>query len=178
MIAVDVDETLSITDYNHLLWGIGDDDSTPLPGAQATLRRLSGEYDIVYVTARSKSLEDKTRRWLERHRFPAGRIVTSPTLGDFLLQSSFKRKVFAKLRREYPNLLIGIGDKTKDAEAYRKNGMVPVVVNPWKGHDYHDDDIVCRDWSAVAAFFARHRDTLRDTSRLAALLSAGRVRLN
>ena len=39
VIAVDIDETLSKTDYTGLLWGIGGDNITPLPGAQATLRR-------------------------------------------------------------------------------------------------------------------------------------------
>jgi hypothetical protein len=172
MIAVDVDETLCVTDYNSLLWGIGKDDSRPLPEAQATLSRLAGSFDIIYVTARPRSLADATEQWLSKHSFPTGRIVTSPTLGDFILQSDFKRNVFRQLRLEYPNMLIGIGDKVKDAEAYRVNGMVPVIVNPWRGHAYHANDIICRDWSAVRAFFDANRATLSDPQRLIRL-SAG-----
>ena len=172
---MDVDETLCVTDYTSLVWGIGKDDSKPLPEAQATLQRLHGSFDIMYVTARSRSLERETRQWLSKHNFPAGRIVTSRTVGEFILQSNFKRKAFRKLRREYPNMVIGIGDKAKDGEAYRDNGMLAVIVNPWPDHDYHRDDIICRDWPAVQTFFDANRPTLSDPQRLSRQVDRGQM---
>ncbi len=162
VLAVDVDETLCITDYTSLLWGIGKDKTKPLPGAQATMRSLAAKFDVIYVTARSRSLADKTRAWLNKFGFPSGRIVTSPTLGDFIFQSDFKRKAMASLKREYPNMVAGIGDKAKDAEAYRAVGIVPVIVNPWRNQKYRPDDNVCKNWSAVAAFFEANDSRLID----------------
>lgn len=178
VLAVDVDETLSVTDYNSLLWGIGKDDSQPLPGAQTTLSRLGRSFEIIYVTARSRSLEDETRAWLAKHGFPSGRIVTSPTLGDFIFQGDFKRKVMQRLRSENPNLVVGIGDKAKDGEAYRNSRMVSVIVNPWRNQKYHADDIVLRDWSAVADFFEANQALLSNPRRLKEGLNGGRLSLN
>jgi phosphoglycolate phosphatase-like HAD superfamily hydrolase len=177
VVAVDIDETLCETDYTNLLWGIGRDETTPLPGARAALSELSRDYDLLYVTARSKSLAGKTTSWLKRHGFPEGRLITSPTLGDFIFQSGFKRAALRQLRREYPNLVVGIGDKAADAEAYRANRMVPVVVHPWAHHRYHADDVVLRDWSAVAGFFRDNRAVLRDPRRLNDALGRGPVDL-
>lgn len=178
MLAVDVDETLSVTDYNSVLWGIGKDDSKPLPGAQAALNRLAHSFEIIYVTARSRSMKDTTEAWLSRHGFPNGRVVTSPTVGDFIFQGDFKRKVIEKLRRENPNLVVGIGDKVKDGQAYRASRMISVIVNPWRGQKYHADDVVCRDWSAVAEFFQANHEVLSNPRTLNESLSRGRVGLN
>lgn len=178
VLAVDVDETLCITDYNSLLWGIGDDDTTALPGAQPTLSRLAASFDLVYLTARSRSLKNKTQHWLDRHGFPGGRLVTSPTLGDFIFQGDFKRKVLRKLRHEHPNMVIGIGDKAKDAEAYRSNHMLAVIVNPWSSQRYHTDDVICRDWSAVSDFFSANHELLSDPRLLSQSLSRGRLKLD
>ncbi|HOQ86024.1 MAG TPA: hypothetical protein PLQ89_09915 [Phycisphaerae bacterium] len=178
VLAVDVDETLSVTDYQHLMWGIGHDDGRPLPGAQATLSRLSATFDIVYVTARSRSMKGKTERWLARHGFPAGRLVTAPTLGDFIFQGDFKQRIIRKLRNEYPNLVVGIGDKAKDGKAYRESGMISVIVNPWSDHKYHPNDVVLRDWSAVSEFFQANHELLSNPRRLNQDLSRGRLRLD
>lgn len=174
VLAVDIDETLSVTDYQNLMWGIGKDDGMPLPGSQAAMNRLAATFDIVYVTARSRSMKNKTERWLSQHGFPEGRIVTSPTVGDFLFQGNFKEKIIRKLRQEYPNMVAGIGDKAKDGKAYRKGGMVSVIVNPWPSHTYHADDVVLRDWAAVADFFQANHAVLSNPRLLRERLDAGR----
>jgi hypothetical protein len=175
VIALDIDETLCITDYSYLLWGIGSDDSAPLPGAQAALTHLAVSFDLVYVTARSRSLSGKTKRWLERYGFPKGRLVMSPTVGDFIFQSGFKRRALSRLKSEYPNLVVGIGDKAADAKAYRASGMFPVVVNPWPRQKYRADDVILSDWTAVSAFFEENLDVLSDPDRMNGSLGPGRV---
>jgi hypothetical protein len=176
-LVVDIDETLCITDYNSVLWGIGRDDSVPLPGAVAAMSRLAREYNIVYLTARPKSCENRTRRWLVSRGFPDGPLVTSPTVGDFLGQTGFKKSMLAKLQQQYGRMLIGIGDKPTDAEAYRHNGMLPVIVNPWRDRRYQDREIVIQDWSGILAFFERNRDVLTDSRRLADGLQRGHLPL-
>lgn len=166
-LVVDIDETLCVTDYNSVLWGLGRDDSTPLPGAVSAMSRLAREYNIVYLTARPKSCENRTRRWLTSRGFPDGPLITSPTVGDFIGQTGFKKSMLARLQRQYGQMLIGIGDKPTDAEAYRQNGMLPVIVNPWRDRRYQNQEIIIQDWSGVLAFFERNRDVLTDSRRLA-----------
>lgn len=178
VLAVDIDETLTKTDYQYLLWGIGTDDTLPLPGSQATLSRLAATFDIVYVTARSRSLKGKTERWLARHEFPQGRLVTSFTLGGFIFQGEYKRDVIRQLRREYPNMLAGIGDKPKDGMAYRRSSMVSLIVNPWPQQEYHEDDIVLRDWAAVSRFFEANHDVLSNPRLARKVLNGGGPGLN
>jgi hypothetical protein len=174
-IVVDIDETLCVTDYNSVLWGIGTDDSRPLASAPQTLTRLARDYEIIYLTARPKSSEKKSRRWLISRGFPDGRIITSPTLGDFLAQTGFKKSMLARLQRQYGRMLIGIGDKPTDAEAYRQNGMLPLVVNPWKDRRYRRGELIFRDWAGVEAFFERNRELLTDSPRLAEALRDGNI---
>ena len=174
-IVVDIDETLCLADYNNLLWGIGSDGTSALPGAQAALSDISTNYDIIYLTARSRSLVDKTQNWLMANGFPDAPIYTAPQLADFIFQSYFKRKAVGGICSRHENVMIGIGDKVKDAEAYRTHGLLPVVVNPWRGQRYSDQDIVLQDWSAVADFFRTRHAVLSDPGRLRDALASGRA---
>ena len=166
MIAVDIDETISQTDYSAVLWGVGKDKSKPLPHAQAALQRLSKRFDILYVTARPRSIRSKTQQWLDRYDFPKGRLVTSAKLNEFVFQSNYKRSVLGRLRREYPNLVIGIGDKASDAKAYRGARMLPIVVHPWPTHKYRTDDVVLQNWQAVLDYFGANMAFLSNPQQM------------
>ena len=174
-IVVDIDETLCITDYNCVLWGIGSDDSRPLAHAAETLNELARSYDIIYLTARPSSVAHRSRAWLNRHGFPKGELIGSPSIGDFLGQTGFKKKTLARLKRERKGLLIGIGDKPTDAEAYRENGMLALVVNPWEGKRYHPRDLIFRDWRGIARFFEANEGILMDPLRLASSIRTGEL---
>lgn len=174
-VVVDIDETLCIADYNNLLWGIGSDGTTVLPGAQAALADMAANYDIIYLTARSRSLVDKTQNWLMANGFPDAPIYTAPQLADFIFQSDFKRKALGGICSRHENVMIGIGDKVKDAEAYRTHGLLPVVVNPWPGQRYSEQDVVLQDWSAVADFFRTRHSVLSNPDRLRDALASGRA---
>lgn len=174
-IVVDIDETLCITDYNCVLWGIGSDDSRPLAHAAQTLNELARSYDIVYLTARPTSVAHRSQAWLARHGFPKGQLVGSPTIGDFLGQTGFKKKALARLQRERKGLLIGIGDKPTDAEAYRENGMLALIVNPWEGKRYHPHDLIFQDWRGIARFFEANEGVLIDPLKLASGIRTGEL---
>jgi len=166
MIAVDIDETISKTDYSAVLWGIGKDKSKPLPHAQAALQQLSQRFDILYVTARPRSIRGKTQQWLDRYDFPKGRLVTSAKLDEFIFQSNYKRDILKQLKREYPNLVIGIGDKASDARACRDARMLPMVVHPWPTHKYRADDVVLQDWQAVLDYFGANMAFLSNPQQM------------
>ena len=166
-LVVDIDETLCVTDYNSVLWGVGRDDSRPLPNAPEVLRRLSQDYRIVYLTARPTSTRSRTQRWLAREGFPAGDIITSASALELISQTRFKEKMLGKMHRSYSNMLIGIGDKPTDADAYRRTGLLPVVVNPWRDRHYRPGELIMKDWRQLGEFFERNRDVLTDRPLLA-----------
>lgn len=170
---VDIDETISITDYPSLILGIGTDESRPHRNARDVLLGLSEHFDITYLTARPQWLTVQTRRWLTDRGFPSGTVLTTARMLDVYWPGSFKKRAIAALRRSSPNLLIGIGDRRTDAQAYLANDMVALVVNPRRGAVYDEHAEVMKDWEAIGAFFDEHLVVLRDPASLRAAYDIG-----
>lgn len=172
-IIVDVDETISITDYPSLFFGIGTDESRPYEHARDVLSRLSQYFDITYLTARPQWLTGETRTWLTEKGFPPGTVLTTARMLDVYWPGSFKKRAVAILRNTSPNLLIGIGDRKTDVDAYVANGMLGLVVNPRRGTVYHEHAEVLKDWRDIGVFFQQHAPTLRNPGALKALYGIG-----
>ena len=166
IIAVDIDKTISDTDYDDLILRRRDAESRALPGATEALDALAADFYIAYVTARPHFLLEKTRRWLADNRFPAGPVVTAPRLRDLVRPGKVKRRTLAALRRDWPNLLIGIGNSEVDAYAYGANGMLTLVLKRSPERWYGEHAIVLPNWEAIRCFFAANRQTLTDLDKL------------
>jgi hypothetical protein len=158
-----------------VILGIGSDGSRPFDDAARTLRELAKKYDILYLSARPASVAHRTRRWLNANDFPAGPVLGSRNLIDFFAQTNFKKKTLARLQRERGNMLIGIGDRPRDAEAYRANQMLPIVVNPCSGGKFHPNELVFETWDDVARFFQANENTLQDPLKLAQSIKKGQL---
>lgn len=152
-IVVDVDDTLCTTDYKSVIFGIGADHSKPFAAAAETLRALSLDYDILYLSARPASVAHRTRRWLDANGFPPGRIIGSKTLLDVIDQAAYKRRVLTRLQQEGEGVFVGIGDRPRDTRAYQATGLLTIVVNPRGGLNYQPNSLIFEDWEHVAAFF-------------------------
>lgn len=177
IIAVDIDGTISDTDYDDLVFDDEDKDSVPIANSRETLSVLANDYHIVYFTARPRFLLEKTRGWLAKHGYPHGPVVAAGGLRDSLRQGSFKREMLVGLRQSWPNLLIGIGDKHRDAVAYRANGMLPVVLTTkniarkrrtWQV-------TVLSTWEDVSLLFAANPRILSAPSTLADAIDSHRA---
>jgi hypothetical protein len=177
IIAVDIDGTISDTDYDDLVFDDEDEDSMPIATSREILSALAHDFHIVYLTARPRFLLEKTRAWLAKHRYPHGPVVAAGGLRDSLRQGSLKREMLEGLRQCWPNLLIGIGDKHRDAVAYRANGMLPVVVTTknitrkrrtWQV-------VVLPTWEDVSQLFAANHRVLSDPSTLADAINSHRT---
>ncbi len=166
IIAVDIDHTVSRTDYDDLILDPVDEGSRPIRGSREALSDLSQDYHIAYVTARARFLMEKTRGWLQAQGFPAGPLFTSPDLRSMIRRDVAKRTLLVELRRRAPNLLIGIGNSAYDADAYGASQMLAIVVNPKPKETYGLHAVVFRDWDAVLKFFAANRETLSNPDRL------------
>ncbi|HOQ84530.1 MAG TPA: PepSY domain-containing protein [Phycisphaerae bacterium] len=172
-IIVDIDETISITDYPTLVFGIGHDDSKPYENAREVLASLSEQFDLVYLTSRPQWLAGETHEWLAKQQFPPGKVLTTARMVDVYWPGSFKKRAIGALRHTSPTLLIGIGDRHTDIEAYVANNMLALVVHPRRGVKYHPDAIILQDWPAVQAFFEEHKQTLCDPDALRAHFGVG-----
>jgi hypothetical protein len=166
IIAVDIDHTIARTDYKDLLRMNSADESEPVEQSAETLNMLARDFHIVYLTGRPRFLIDKTRVWLRERGYPAGPVITSVRVRDMANPGAFKMRKLSVLRKSWPNLLIGIGNRAADAEAYGANDMLSVVVpsNPGVSAGLHA--VVLLNWKAVDAFFAANREVLADAARL------------
>jgi hypothetical protein len=166
VIAVDIDHTIERTEYKELL-SDEEDGSDPVKRSVETLNNLARDFHIVYLTGRPRFLLEKTRAWLREREFPEGPIVTAKGLGDALRPGEFKRKQLEDMRDHWPTLLIGIGDKATDADAYGANKMLALAVPPKKSREaFGPHTIVLRDWKALAQFFDANRAALTDPKAL------------
>lgn len=171
-VAVDIDETLSQTEIDSLLFRRSDRESDPLDHSVKALTRLATDFEIVYLTARPRFLIEKTRDWLARHGYPSGPLLTSPHWRRSLRGGGrFKTETLTALRAEWPNVLIGIGDRETDLAAYRAAGMLPIIVlDESRDEDRLEDGapgaVVMENWKDVLRYFERHRERLIDPDRV------------
>jgi len=180
MIVVDLDKTVVASGFARVLLGA----AKPMTGANVVLERMAKTHTIVYLTHRPDFLGPKSKRWLTDNRFPTGPLLTS-TLGGFIRGSGgYKTGRIADLKRTYPNLAVGIGDKISDARAYADHGMKSILILhvDWSEDDPEDYDElaaelaslplsvhVVTDWSEVSAILfdkaARHKQAMEQRLR-------------
>jgi len=133
VLITDIDDTLLPTKIGPLL-----DDATekqpPFPRASEILREASGRYRVIYLTARSTYLADRTRHWLSAHRFPAGPILLRDIHAEYsdwnFNEGEFKRRVCENLKSaaHLTEIRWGIGNTEGDAEAYSRSGIHSLIL--------------------------------------------------
>lgn len=171
VIAIDLDETICATDYLNLLWGDGQA-SPPCAGSVEALNALANDFHILYYSARPRLMMNRTRRWLSKSGFPPGPIVFSANISAAFEQGPAKRRLLADLRKKWPNVLLGIGDRYVDVQCCAPNHMLPIIVNPSRP-SYRENAVVVPDWKSLLAFFEAHRGVLTDSRALAQTIERG-----
>jgi hypothetical protein len=147
ILVTDVDNTISDFDLLKVPF-TPNDRIPPLPDAVNVLNDLGQVYRIVYLTARPVCLYNKTREWLTCHGFPEGPLFCrNYQLGE--TQAGFKRRFLTTLKNRFPNLAVGIGNRTGDRWAYRKAGLKVILIDPKLTHQKSDDVIVLDCWRRV-----------------------------
>ena len=166
IIAVDIDHTIARTDYKGLLRTNSADGSEPVEHSPETLNMLARDFHIIYLTGRPRFMIDKTRVWLRERGYPAGPVITSVRVRDMANPGAAKLRTLSVLRKWWPNLLIGIGNRAADAEAYSTNDMLSLVLPSKPGESAGHHAVVLPNWKAVDAFFTANREVLTDAARL------------
>jgi len=175
-VAIDVDETISATDYGSLFLTDLDTTSPHLKYSPAAVQAMAPYYDIVYLSARPRWLHEKTKLWLDAHRFPPGPILHASRFEACFQQERYKRRMLAEFQRDFPNLLVGVGDKGVDDRAYGANGMLAVILEE-SPNGYRDHCVVLPDWLKVRDFFLANRDSLADATHLQRVIHSNNMEL-
>jgi hypothetical protein len=124
MIAVDLDKTVVQSGFGHVLLGT----AVAMPDAAAALTATATAHAIIYLTQRPDFMGPESKRWLTDHGFPRGPMLTT-TLGNLLVASGkYKSGRLEDIRRTFPNVVAGVGDKFSDAKAYADNGLRPILI--------------------------------------------------
>ncbi len=133
-VVIDLDHTVVASGFSKVLMG----GAKPMPQAAKIVKELAGGgYSIIYLTHRPDLLANKSKKWLTDKGF-----IRSPLLVSSLKQSigdsgKFKTARLKELKKEFPNIRLGIGDKISDVEAYVANGMTAYLI---PNYDREDDD--------------------------------------
>lgn len=169
IVAVDIDETISDTDYSDLFLADFDKVSPPIPGSPEVMRALARDYHILYFSARPQFLTQKTQQWLRDNRFPPGPVVHASSFEACLKQEQYKREMLTRLRRQLPNILVGIGDKRLDDNVFRDNGMLSLIVDSRPSRGYSEQSVIHEDWQGLGQFFRTHQELLCSPRQLSSV---------
>jgi len=105
------------------------------------LRRLSGWCDIIYVTGRLRFQAADTRAWLEAKGFPTGPVfLLDPQECRTISSETYKTRLLTDMVKVFPNIVVGIGNRRDDAEAYGKAGLVPFLFDARRMNAIHVTD--------------------------------------
>jgi hypothetical protein len=168
-VAIDLDECISQTRYINLIWGDGLA-SHPVEGSPEALQSIARNYQLLYYSARPRFMIRQTHKWLDKYGFPPGPIAFAPDYRAALRQTRAKTRLLAELRKKWPNIRVGIGDRKVDVEACVANNMLPLIVNGARPK-FQKNAIVVAGWESVPKFFEMNRDSLADDQRIAAFLA-------
>lgn len=165
-IAVDIDGTISKTDFETLLFEDQDNESRPVKGARMALNKIAEDYNILYVTARPRFLMQKTHSWLRENQFPDGPVIAASGYREWMSQTRYKTRALTEVRDGWPNLRIGIGDTSMDAKAYDASKMLCIILSSDPGKVVSQRSVVVKDWTGVADFFQKNHTLLSDPLKI------------
>lgn len=124
MVIVDLDRTLVKSGFGDVLAGKAE----PMAQSRNVMTRLAKDHAVVYLTHRPDMFTEQCKRWIRKFDYPLGPLLTS-SLGEFIKGSgAYKSARIEELKKTWPKIEIGIGDKASDAAAYAANGLTSILV--------------------------------------------------
>ncbi len=126
-VVVDLDHTVVDSSFMLVMVGGGE----PMADSVEVLSRIAKRYGVIYLTHRPDLLGRKSKAWLAENGYPSGPLLVSE-IKDVLDSGKFKSAKLSALRRLFPGVAMGIGDKLSDAQAYVDNGMSAYLIPDYK----------------------------------------------
>jgi len=127
-VVVDLDHTVVHSSFLHVLLGRAE----PMADSQEVLARIAERYSLLYLTHRPEEMSRTTKQWLIDQGFPRAPLIMSRLDQVLTGSGSYKQTRLQDVRKAFPEVAIGIGDKLSDAEAYLANGMKAYLIPHYK----------------------------------------------
>ncbi len=127
-VVIDLDHTVVDSSF----WRVLTFGARPMADSARVTKRIAGRYSIIYLTHRPDLLTRKSKNWLTDHGYPAGPLMVSELKDAFGDSGKFKTAKLSAVRKSFPNVRIGIGDKPSDAQAYVDNGLIAYLIPDYK----------------------------------------------
>jgi hypothetical protein len=124
LVIVDLDKTVVASGFLSVLAG----QAAPMDGAAVVLGRLSKDHTVVYLTHRPDFLAASSKRWLAQNAFPTGPVLTSTMTTLLAGSGAYKAGRLAEIKRTFPNVRVGVGDKVSDAQVYADQGVRAILI--------------------------------------------------
>jgi hypothetical protein len=172
ILVIDIDNTICYSEVSKI-FGFRKPTLLPIEDSKETLVRLAERFQILYVTARPRRVLEESRAWLEKNGYPRGPVLTSPGVTENIHIAEHKQASIMSIKKDWPTVLIGIGNKASDAKAYGRCKMLSIIVRPQKEEEHGNHSIFMPSWLVIAKFFEANLETLADVEKLEALITGG-----
>ncbi len=127
-VVIDLDHTVVASSFFRVLIG----GARPMAESVDVTQRIASVYSIIYLTHRPDLMTRKSKGWLSDNGYPTGPLLVSELKQAFGDSGTFKTAKLKNLRKAFPNVRIGIGDKLSDAQAYVDNGLTAYLIPHYK----------------------------------------------
>ncbi len=127
-VVVDLDHTVVESSFLYVLMG----DAEPMEGSVEMMKKIAEQYNVIYLTQRPDLLTHLSKSWLRKHGYPRGVLLVNTLKKSLGSSGEYKSGRLMDVRVKYPNIVVGIGDKLSDAEAYVANGMTAYLIPHYK----------------------------------------------
>lgn len=146
VIVVQLDGTASQATNLAMFRGKANQEIPAVEGAAAALGTLAAHYQLVYLTDLDESFTSKFREWMALRKMPKAPVIFWDLFSRSLSHATYMEQLVSKLRRELPQIAIGIGATVTDANVYVNQGMAAILLSSSPGEGLPDEVLTARRW--------------------------------
>jgi hypothetical protein len=154
VLLVHVDGTVSQATNLAMFRGKANAEIPAVDGASFALKTLATHYQLVYLTDLDESFTTKFRDWMTLRELPRAPVIFWEIFSRSLSHATYMEQLVTKLRRDLPQIAVGVGAQPSDAAAFIAQGMAGVVLASPPPDDLADEVLRARRWDEVLVHVA------------------------
>lgn len=149
VIVVDIDHTIAdVSPQGFIFRKV--QNVRPVVGSREALDELATSMQILYLTARDHIFTRKTKLWLRAAEFPEAPVyLRKGTRFWSASPQDHKIERLKEVRRRFPNVRWGVGDKPGDIAAYRAHSIRPILLAASRPLGVPEDVPCLPDWKSI-----------------------------
>lgn len=160
VLLIHVDQTVSRATNVTMFRGTDNAKIDAVEGAAGVLQMLAAHYQLVYLTDLDASFTAKFKDWMKLRGVPSAPTVFWELFEKSLSHAAYMDQAVAKLKKDYPSFVVGVGTVDADATAFQSAGMAAILLQAEPDDDLPDTVLVASRWELVLAHVATlHRAT-------------------